>query len=123
MSKIEVFEPAMCCSTGVCGVDVDPALAQFAADVQGLQETGVEIVRHRLGHDTAAFAANPVVIEQMQAGMDRLPIVTVDGRVVSTGRYPSRTQLVGALGQQAALSPAPDTGTGGCGCGAGSCSR
>jgi len=121
MSKLEVFEPAMCCSTGVCGVDVDPVLVQFAADVQALQETGIDIVRHRLGHDTAAFAANPDVIQQMQVGMDRLPILTVDGRVVSTGRYPSRAQLVGALGQQAAFEPASDVGTGGCGCGSGRC--
>ena len=36
MSKLEVFDPAMCCSTGVCGVDVDPVLVQFAADLQWL---------------------------------------------------------------------------------------
>ncbi len=26
MKALEVFDPAMCCSTGVCGVDVDPLL-------------------------------------------------------------------------------------------------
>ena len=33
------FDPAMCCSTGVCGVDVDPVLAQFAADLKWVENT------------------------------------------------------------------------------------
>ena len=40
MKKLEVFDPAMCCSTGVCGVDVDPVLAQFAADLKWVAEQG-----------------------------------------------------------------------------------
>jgi hypothetical protein len=34
MSKFQVFDPAMCCSTGVCGPEVDPALVRFAVDVE-----------------------------------------------------------------------------------------
>src|ERR1700758_4914940 len=82
MSKLEVFEPAMCCPTGVCGVDVDPALVQFNADLQWLAGHGVEVVRHGLGHDAAAFAANLEVVREMQTSMDRLPIATVDGKVI-----------------------------------------
>jgi hypothetical protein len=32
-----VFDPAMCCSTGVCGPSVDPELARFAADLDWLK--------------------------------------------------------------------------------------
>jgi hypothetical protein len=32
MGKIEVFEPALCCATGVCGEDVDQSLVTFSAD-------------------------------------------------------------------------------------------
>lgn len=98
MKKLEVFDPAMCCSTGVCGVDVDPVLAQFAADLKWVEEHGVEVVRHNLGQEPQAFAANPAVLKEMEAGMDRLPIVAVDGHIVSTGMYPSRQQLVQKLG-------------------------
>jgi arsenite methyltransferase len=42
---IQVYDPAMCCSTGVCGPDVDPALVRFAADVKWLQERGVPVER------------------------------------------------------------------------------
>lgn len=98
MKKLEVFDPAMCCPTGVCGVDVDPALAQFAADLKWVEAQGVAVARHNLGQEPQAFAANPAVIAEMQAGMDRLPILAVDGQIVSTGLYPTRAQLAQKLG-------------------------
>lgn len=33
MLHIQIFEPALCCSTGVCGVDVDQTLVTFTAEV------------------------------------------------------------------------------------------
>ena len=43
MSRLEVFEPAMCCPTGVCGIDVDPVLVQFNADLKALEASGVTV--------------------------------------------------------------------------------
>jgi Arsenical resistance operon protein ArsD len=119
MSRLDVFEPAMCCPTGVCGVSVDPVLVQFNADVQWLGEQGVEVQRHSLSHGAAAFAAHPEVVREMEAGMDRLPIAMVDGRIVSTGMYPSREQLVHKLGLAAQAQPVVTSG--GCGCKPGQC--
>ncbi|HBU8666409.1 TPA: arsenic metallochaperone ArsD family protein, partial [Klebsiella oxytoca] len=34
MKTLTVFDPAMCCSTGVRGSDVDQVLVDFSADVQ-----------------------------------------------------------------------------------------
>lgn len=98
MKKLEVFDPAMCCSTGVCGVDVDPTLAQFAADLKWFEENGVAVQRFNLGQEPQAFAANPGVIKEMETSMDRLPILVVDGHIVSAGMYPSRRQLAQKLG-------------------------
>jgi hypothetical protein len=98
MKKLEVFDPAMCCSTGVCGVEVDPLLVQFAADLKWLEEYGVAVQRHNLGQEPQAFAANPAVIKEMEDGMDRLPILAVDGNIVTTGIYPTRAQLAQKLG-------------------------
>ena len=98
MKKLEVFDPAMCCSTGVCGVDVDPVLVQFAADLKWAAEQGVSVQRYNLGQEPAVFAANAAVVREMEAGMDRLPILVVDGSIVSTGLYPSRAQLAQKLG-------------------------
>ena len=107
MKKLEVFDPAMCCSTGVCGVDVDPTLAQFAADLEWVKEHGIEVQRHNLGQEPQAFAANAAVLQEMQAGMDRLPVLIADGRVLSTGLYPSRVQLAQKLGLALATADKP----------------
>jgi hypothetical protein len=107
MKTLEVFDPAMCCSTGVCGVTVDPVLAQFAADLNWVTEQGVTVKRHNLGQEPQAFAANAAVVKAMEAGMDRLPIMVIDGIVASTGLYPSRVQLAQKLGLSATAAEAP----------------
>jgi hypothetical protein len=107
MKKLEVFDPAMCCSTGVCGVEVDPVLAQFAADLKWLEEHGVSVRRYNLGQEPQAFAANPAVLKEMEAGMDRLPVLAVDGHIVTTGMYPSRQQLSQKLGIALTAEEAP----------------
>jgi len=98
MKKLEVYDPAMCCSTGVCGPEVDPALVAFAADLKWVGEQGVAVQRYNLSTEPQAFAANPAVIKEMEAGMDRLPIIAVDGHIIATGVYLSRDQLAGKLG-------------------------
>lgn len=98
MKKLEVFDPAMCCSTGICGVDVDPVLVQFAADLKWIEQQGVAVARHNLGQEPQAFAANAAVVKQMEAGMERLPIILIDGAIATTGLYPSRAQLAQKLG-------------------------
>ena len=98
MKKLKVFDPAMCCSTGVCGVEVDPVLAQFAADLAWLKEQGVTVERHNLGQEPQAFAANAAVLKEMEAGMQRLPLILMDGEIASMGMYPSRAQLAQKLG-------------------------
>jgi len=113
VKKLEVYDPAMCCPTGVCGVDVDPVLAQFAADLKWLEAAGVTVARYNLGQQPQAFAANPAVVREMEAGMERLPILTVDGHIVSTGLYPTRAQLAHKLdlapGRDATLPIAPSS--------------
>lgn len=121
MNKLEIFEPAMCCPTGVCGVSVDPVLAQFNADLQALAESGVDVQRHSLSHDAAAFAAHAGVVREMEAGMDRLPVVTIDGRIVSTGVYPTRAQLLHKLGIAIPSAEKPRVKLGDCGCAPGRC--
>ena len=121
MSKLEVFDPALCCPTGVCGVEVDPVLAQFAADLQWVAAQGVEVARHNLGQAPQAFAANPLVVKEMEAGMDRLPLVLIDGRVVATGMYPSRAQLAQKLGLSLAADTRPRLRPNNCEPGSGCC--
>lgn len=94
MTTIEVFDPPMCCSTGVCGPSVDPALATFSADMGWLADQGVVVERHNLSQEPKAFAENALVRELLaERGDEALPAVVVDGALRSSGRYPSRSEL------------------------------
>jgi AhpD family alkylhydroperoxidase len=94
MAKVEVFDPPMCCSTGVCGPSVDPALAAFAADLAWLAEQGAEVERHNLSQEPQVFAEREFVRALLaERGDDALPAVVVDGELRSSGRYPSRQEL------------------------------
>ncbi|MEY2343305.1 arsenite efflux transporter metallochaperone ArsD [Acidithiobacillus sp. IBUN Pt1247-S3] len=94
MKKIEVFDPSLCCSTGVCGVNVDQALVNFAADVDWAKQNGAHIERFNLAQQPQAFADNATVRAILQrSGQDALPLILVDGEVVLAGRYPKRTEL------------------------------
>lgn len=111
MTKLEVYDPAMCCPTGVCGPSVDPALVAFAADLKWIETQGIAVQRYNLGQEPQAFAANPAVVKEMEAGIDRLPIIAIDGRIVATGVYLSRQQLAQKLGLSAveAQKPVPSS--------------
>ena len=96
MAMVEVFDPPMCCSTGVCGPSVDPALAAFAADLGWLAEQGVVVERHNLSQEPKAFADSDLVRGLLaERGDEALPAVVVDGSLRSAGRYPSRAELAG----------------------------
>lgn len=98
MPKLQVFDPPMCCSTGVCGPSVDPALVRFAADLEWLKARGVEVERFNLSQEPAAFVANPVVVEAMRGGDGALPLLLLDGEVVARGSYPERPALAALVG-------------------------
>ncbi|ODS56031.1 MAG: hypothetical protein ABS36_06245 [Acidobacteria bacterium SCN 69-37] len=99
MPRIDVFDPPMCCSSGVCGPEVDPALAAFAADVDWLASRGVTVVRHNLAQDPQPFISHTRVLDLMQReGTKCLPIVLVDGDVLATATYPLRDALAQAAG-------------------------
>ncbi len=92
--KMSVYDPAMCCPTGVCGPAVDPKLPRFAADLEWLGNQGITVERFNLAQQPAAFAQNPVVKEMLgKQGNDCLPLILVDGAVVSTVSYPTREKL------------------------------
>lgn len=94
MAKLEIFDKPMCCSTGICGPEVDPILPRFAADLNWLKTNGHVIERYNLAHQPAAFAENAVVQNALaNEGVDCLPLIIVEGQVVSRASYPSREQL------------------------------
>ncbi len=99
MKKLEIFDPAMCCATGVCGPGVDPELSRIMKDLEWLKTEAVEVIRHNLGQDPQAFVDNAEIAKLLAAqGADVLPITIVDGSVVKTNGYPTTVELESWIG-------------------------
>jgi len=116
MTRIDVFDPPMCCSSGVCGPEVDPLLAAFAADVDWLTSQGVSVTRHNLAQEPQAFVMNPLVQEALQREGDAcLPLVLVNGEIAGRGAYPRREELARLAGLSASRTkPLIRLSSGGC---------
>ena len=99
MKKLEVFDPPMCCTTGVCGPTIDPALVRFAADLHWLANQRIAIERFNLAQQPQAFAASATVKAALQErGNQCLPLILLDGSIVSESVYPTRNQLALLVG-------------------------
>jgi AhpD family alkylhydroperoxidase len=102
MTIVHVFDPPMCCASGVCGPSVDPQLVRFAADLDWLQRQGISVERFNLSQQTSAFANDAAVRSALEnTGETALPLVKVDGEIRSSGVYPSRDELAAWAGLEA----------------------
>ena len=105
--RLEVFDPAMCCSSGVCGPRIDPVLLRITSDLQWLRQQGVTVARYNLAQQPQAFVDHPVVATELAAAPDTcLPLILVDGTVISRGTYPTRAQLAEWLHLSPQIKPA-----------------
>jgi hypothetical protein len=120
MTTVIVYDPPMCCSTGVCGPEVDPKLAQFAGDLDWLKAQGVEVQRINLAQEPARFVENATVKAVLnRSGGDELPAILVGDRLIASGRYPSRDELAAMAGikakpQAAEIAEEPQAAAGSC---------
>jgi hypothetical protein len=123
MTSVRVFDPAMCCSTGVCGPSVDSKLVRFAADLEWLSDRGVSVERFNLSQQPGAFAEDAAVKSALETkGEGGLPLVKVNGEVKSVGTYPSRDELAAWAGVPlSAAEPAAKSGCCGGGAKSGCC--
>ena len=95
MKKMQIFEPALCCDTGVCGASVDPELLRITTVLNTLKQNGVVIDRFNLNSAPMEFVTNQTVNMYVnQKGAEALPCVTVDGMIVIEGRYPTNEEIM-----------------------------
>ncbi len=103
--KLEVFDPPMCCSSGVCGPNVDTKLVQFGAALDWLRSQGVQVERYNPTHQYEAFTGNETVVKAVNNhGMSCLPLILVNGHIVSHNSYPSREELAALVGLSGAIT-------------------
>lgn len=129
MKKMQIFEPAMCCPTGLCGVSVDPELLRISAVLNSLKKNGITVDRFNLTDAPMEFVNNAVINQFINAhGVEKLPATVVDGEIVITGRYPSNKDFINILqisasllGEASATEKGQPENEGGCGCAGGTC--
>jgi len=120
---VAIYEPAMCCPTGVCGPGIDPELLRVSAAVEALNKcSGVEVRRFNLTNSPQEFVKNAEVSKLLNdEGVEVLPIVTVNGKVVMTKRYPSNDEFEELLDITCdclhGACPVDDSEPDDCGCG------
>lgn len=129
MKKMQIFEPAMCCSTGLCGVGVDPELLRVSTVLNSLKKNGVNVERFNLTSSPQEFVNNKAVNELISGkGVDKLPATVLNGEIIMTGRYPTNEEFVkllnipmSSLGNQPVKVKVTTQRTKGCGCSGGKC--
>lgn len=123
MKKMSIYEPAMCCDTGLCGVSIDPELLRISTVLSALKKNGVAVERFNLNNAPMAFVNNKVINNFInQKGVDELPAVMLDDEIIITGRYPSNEEIISFLDvPESYLTETKSTQQGGCGCSDGNC--
>lgn len=120
MKIVEIFDPAMCCTTGVCGPSIDSELLRIATIINALKEKGICIKRHGLASEPQDFVDNKVINDILQKeGADILPVTLVDGAIAKTKEYPTNQELSAWLGVEVEAEQTEKTG--GCCCGSDGC--
>ncbi len=91
---VEIFDPPMCCPTGMCGPTVDQTLLDLNDMIWALRKAGLRVERYQMSTDPQAFLANPEVMRLVrEKQMAALPIVLVHGRIVAEGNYPKLADI------------------------------
>ena len=99
MKKMIIFDPAMCCSTGVCGPSVNKELLRVATALNTLKNKGITVERYNLTSNQQMFIKNTVINKILNAkGVKALPVIMVDGVVVKEGGYPTNEEFCSLLG-------------------------
>ena len=123
MKKMMIFEPAMCCSTGVCGPAVNPDLLRISTVINKLKDKGIVVDRYNLTSAPQAFVDNTIISQMLNSdGIDILPVTFVDGEVVKTKQYPTNAEFSKLLEvPEEYLKSKIQIKSKGCGCKGGCC--
>lgn len=97
-SAVELFDPPMCCPTGLCGPALDQTLLDVNEMILSLQEEGVYVERYQMTSHPQKFIGNDEVMRLVrERQMEALPITAVHGQVIKVGMYPTVDEIRAAL--------------------------
>lgn len=123
MKKMIIFEPAMCCSTGVCGPAVNPDLLRISTVLNKLKNKGIVVERYNLTSSPQAFVENNTINQLLNSdGIEILPVTIVEGEVFKTKQYPTNSEFSKLLEvPEEYLTTKTQIKSKGCGCKGGCC--
>ncbi len=102
-AAVELFDPPLCCPTGVCGPAVDQALLDVNEMILALKAAGVAVERYQMTTNPNAFLGNTEVMRLVrERQMAALPITVVGGHVIKSGVYPTLAEIQALLQEPAA---------------------
>jgi hypothetical protein len=97
-ADIEIFDPPMCCPTGLCGPALDQTLLDVNEMVMTLQRENLRVERYQMTSNPNAFLSNAEVMKLVrEKQMEALPIIVVRSKVIKVGAYPSVDEIRAAL--------------------------
>lgn len=100
MTKITIYESAMCCSSGVCGPNPDKSLIDLQDTIEKIREMGCEVERFSITQHPKKFRENPAIIKLIQEHQIKaLPVTTYEGQIFKVGTYPSLGELQGVISE------------------------
>lgn len=123
MKKMIIFEPSMCCSTGVCGPGVDRQLLRVSTVINNLKNNGILVERYNVSSNPQIFVDNKTINKMLdEDGIDVLPVTMVDDVVVKTKTYPTDEEFSKLLEVPvSSLKSTIKKPSKGCGCKGGCC--
>jgi hypothetical protein len=93
-ADVEIFDPPMCCPTGLCGPTLDQTLLDLSEMIVELHKEGYRVERYQMTTHPQAFLNNPDVMRLVRdKQLTALPIVIVRGNILTDGRYPTRVEI------------------------------
>src|SRR5512135_2140719 len=88
-TNVEIFDPPMCCPTGLCGPTLDQTLLDVSEMILALQRDNLRVERYQMTSHPNAFLANTEVMKLVrEKQLEALPITVVHGKVIKVGAYP-----------------------------------
>lgn len=88
--KFIIYDPPMCCSSGMCGPNPNQTLIDFQNVLTKVKKVGVEVERYIITQSPEKFKENLAVIKLIQEQqLAVLPITTLNGEIVKSRAYPT----------------------------------
>lgn len=98
LPDIQIFDPPMCCSTGLCGPTIDQTLLDVGEIIVKLQSGGYKVERYQMSTHPNAFLSNPDVMKLIREDqMEALPIIVIRGQLLRKGSYPKLDEIQNKL--------------------------